>query len=130
MNNPALHHVGIVVPDESLVTMWVDLFGLEMGRRQFVPAYEAECIFTQGPRGLIEFVVPRGGVLAKFNKGMGGLHHVAFEVDDIVLAAKQLNEQGVELLESEPVDAGPLLINFISPIYTRGVTVELVQNVS
>ena len=29
------------------------------------------------PDGVIEFVVPRGGVLTKFNKGIGGLHHIA-----------------------------------------------------
>ena len=124
-----MHHVGIVVPDESQVRAWVDLFGLKEGRRQDVPEYEALCIFTRGPRGVIEFIIPSGGVLAKFNKGAGGLHHVAFEVDDLAAETERLAGQGVQLLEPKPVRAGPLLINFISPVYTRGVAVELVQTI-
>ena len=124
-----VHHVGVVVPDEAQVQTWIDLFGLEMGRRQYVPEYEALCLFTRGPRGLIEFIVPGGGVLAAFNKGNGGLHHVAFEVADLAAETRRLADQGGTLLEPEPVRAGPLLINFMSPVYTRGVAVELVQTI-
>lgn len=129
MNPGVLHHVGIVVPDEAQVQVWVGLFGLELGRRHYVPQYEAECVFVHGPRGLIEFIIPRGGVLAKFNKGVGGLHHVAFEVEDLAEETRRLAEQGIELLEAQPVRAGPILINFVAPVYTRGVTVELVQTI-
>lgn len=103
------------------------LLGLEPGRTQYVPRYEADCVFTRGAGGVIEFIVPRGGVLARFNKGLGGLHHIALEVDDIRHRSEQLRAEGVELLEREPVDAGRLLINFLPPAYTRGLIVELVQ---
>jgi hypothetical protein len=73
-------------------------------------------------------VVPDGGPLLKFNKGMGGLHHVAFEVADIVQLAKDFAAQDIQLLSPEPVQgAGNFLCNFLSPIYTRGLTVEYVQ---
>jgi len=93
----------------------------------YVPAYEADCIFTEGPGGCLELIIPRGGKLKSFNKGAGGLHHVALEVDDLAAESTRLESEGVRLLEASPVDAGDLLINFVPPAFTRGVIVELVQ---
>jgi catechol 2,3-dioxygenase-like lactoylglutathione lyase family enzyme len=119
--------VGIIVPDLEQVQALLDLLGLESGRTQYVPTYDADCIFTQGERGVVEFVVPRGGVLSRFNKGLGGLHHIALEVDNLESQSSELRAKGVELLSERPVDAGPILINFLPPAYTRGIIVELVQ---
>jgi len=119
--------VGIIVPDLEQVQVLLDLLGLESGRTQYVPPYDADCIFTQGERGVVEFVVPRGGVLTRFNKGLGGLHHIALEVDNLERQSGELRAKGVELLSERPVDAGPILINFLPPAYTRGIIVELVQ---
>jgi methylmalonyl-CoA/ethylmalonyl-CoA epimerase len=131
-----LHHVGIIVADEAQVDLLAALFGLTRGQREYVPDYEAECYFTGGEGvgtgaqvgAAIEFIVPRaGGKLSKFNKGFGGIHHIALEVDDLELAAVELRERGVKLLEDHPVDAGAILINFVPPLYTRGFIVELIQ---
>ncbi len=122
-----LHHVGIIVPDLEQVQVLLYLLGLESGRTQYVPPYDADCIFTRGERGVVEFVVPRGGVLTRFNKGLGGLHHIALEVADLEGQSSELRAKGVELLSEQPVDAGPILINFLPPAYTRGIIVELVQ---
>ena len=124
-----LHHVGIIVPDAEQMRGLMDLLGLKEGRRYYVPEYEAECVFTEGEGGAIEFILPRGGKLAKFNKGMGGLHHIALQVDSLEKASDELKAKGVELLESRPVDAGPIRINFLPPIYTRGIIVEYVEPV-
>jgi catechol 2,3-dioxygenase-like lactoylglutathione lyase family enzyme len=107
----------------------MELFGLEESYRGFVEQYQALCIFTE-PNGAspIEFVVPAGGVLKEFNRGAGGLHHVALTVDDIRASAAELATKGVELLEAEPIQgAGPFLCNFIPPQYTRGIIVELIE---
>jgi len=127
LGEPKLHHVGIVVPDMAQVCTLMELLGLEAGHTQYVSRYEAECIFTHGAGTVIEFVVPRGGVLTRFNKGMGGLHHIAFEVDDLESRSSELRAKGVVLLEEKPIDAGGLWINFLPPSYTRGIIVELVQ---
>lgn len=100
---------------------------LRPGREAYVDEYQADCIFSEGPGGCIEFIIPRGGKLKSFNKGVGGLHHVALEVDDLAAETARLHAEGVQLLEKSPVDAGDLLINFVPPIFTRGFTVELVQ---
>ena len=93
------HHVGIVVSSIAQVEDLVSLLGLRIGRRQYVPEYEAECVFTTGldpDASAIEFVVPRGGRLSQFNKGRGGLHHVAVEVEDLDHAQTELEQRQVE----------------------------------
>jgi methylmalonyl-CoA/ethylmalonyl-CoA epimerase len=124
-----LHHVGVIVPSEEQAQTLMDLLGLKESYRGFVEPYQALCIFTEPNGGSpLELVVPSGGVLKEFNRGIGGLHHVALAVDDIRATAHELAEQGVKLIEDEPVKgAGPFLCNFMPPQYTRGVTVEFIE---
>lgn len=122
-----LHHVGIICPDRASAETLIHLLGLRADSEEYVETYQADCIFTAGPGSRVELIIPRGGKLTKFNKGAGGLHHIALEVDDLAAASRSLEDQGVELLEKEPVDAGDLLINFVPPIHTRGLIVEFVQ---
>jgi methylmalonyl-CoA/ethylmalonyl-CoA epimerase len=126
---PPLHHVGIVQPSEEDAMALMALMGLEEDYRGYVPEWSALCIFTKAVAGSpIEFVVPSGGPLARFNKGAGGLHHIALQVPDIRALAVRIEAEGMKLLEPEPVKgAGPFLCNFLSPLYTRGITVEFVQ---
>ncbi|HEY2356697.1 MAG TPA: VOC family protein [Phenylobacterium sp.] len=124
-----LHHVGIVQPTESDAQALMSLLGLEEDYRGFVPQWSALCIFTKPHGGSpIEFVVPDGGPLERFNKGAGGLHHIALQVPDLDELARALEDEGMRLLETEHVKgAGDFLCNFLSPIYTRGITIEFVQ---
>jgi catechol 2,3-dioxygenase-like lactoylglutathione lyase family enzyme len=124
-----LHHVGIVQPTEADAKALMDLLGLVEDYRGFVPQWSALCIFTVAKSGSpIEFVIPDGGPLERFNKGAGGLHHVALQVPSLTDLAKALEAEGMKLLEPEPVKgAGPFLCNFLSPIYTRGITIEFVE---
>jgi methylmalonyl-CoA/ethylmalonyl-CoA epimerase len=129
---PPLHHVGIVSPSEEEAMALMALLGLAEDYRGFVPQWSALCIFTK-PNGAspIEFVVPDGGPLARFNKGAGGLHHIALQVPDLDALAARLEAEDMKLLESEHVKgAGDFLCNFLSPVYTRGVTIEFVQLLS
>ncbi len=122
-----VHHVGIIVPDEAQLQELCRICGVTPGRRQYVAEYQSDCIFSEGGCGVIEFIIPRGGKLAAFNKGFGGLHHIAIEVEDLNAASAALAADGVRLLESSPVDAGALLINFLPPVFSRGVVIEYVQ---
>jgi len=127
--NPPLHHVGIVQPSEDEALAMMAVLGLEEAHRGYVPQFQALCIFTRAAgRSPLEFVIPDGGPLVKFNKGAGGLHHVALEVPDLAALAQALEAEGMRLLEPEPVKgAGDFLCNFLSPGYTRGITIEFVQ---
>ena len=96
----------------------------------FVPQWSALCIFTKAAAGgsPIEFVIPDGGPLERFNKGAGGLHHIALQVPSLDALAKALDGEGMRLLEPTHVKgAGPFLCNFLSPVYTRGITIEFVE---
>jgi methylmalonyl-CoA/ethylmalonyl-CoA epimerase len=127
--SPPLHHVGIVQPSEEDAQTLMALLGLEEDYRGYVEQWSALCIFTRREAGSpIEFVVPNGGPLASFNKGAGGLHHIALQVPDLDAVARDLAAQDMKFIEAEHVKgAGNFLCNFLSPIYTRGLTVEYVQ---
>ena len=126
---PPLHHVGIVQTSEEDALQLMTLLGLQEDYRGFVPQFSALCIFTRRTEGSpIEFVIPDGGPLERFNKGAGGLHHIALQVPDLDALAQDLAAQDMRLLEPTHVKgAGNFLCNFLSPLYTRGVTIEYVQ---
>ncbi len=122
-----VHHVGIIVPSEEQAIVLTELLGLETGRREYVEKYQALCIFTKGEAGVIEWIVPQGGPLAKFNKGCGGIHHVAIEVESLDEITKIIEAKGAKLLEETPVNAGPIQIQFLSQIFTKGINIEFVE---
>lgn len=124
-----MHHVGIVQPTEADALAMMALLGLDEDYRGFVPEWSALCIFTKAARGSpIEFVVPDGGPLTKFNKGAGGLHHIALQVPSLDALAEALERDGMRLLEPTHVKgAGAFMCNFLSPLFTRGITIEFVE---
>lgn len=125
-----LHHVGIVVPDMAAADAYMALFGHTEDYRGYVEPFQCWCLFLTAPPGqaAVELVVPTGGSLTKFNKGAGGLHHYAYRVDDIARAQAELAGRDIRMIEPEAVKgAGDFLCNFVHPIATRGVLVELVQ---
>ena len=126
-----LHHVGVIVPTEKQAEDFMKLLGLEEAYRGFVEHYNALCIFTRGHGSSpVELVVPSGGVLQNFNRGIGGLHHIALAVDSLQALSEKLAEQGIEFLEPLPVrGAGPFMCNFLHPIHSQGVIVEYVQEI-
>ena len=101
-----MHHVGIVLPELSYAQDLIDMFGLEVDYKGFVDAYHADLIFTKygEKESPIEFIIPKEGVLTKFNNGKGGIAHIAFEVDDIEACSKELIDRGFEMLEKAPVE--------------------------
>ena len=130
MTDPAvLHHVGIVVPDADEMATMMTTLGLEEDYRGYVPEFFALCVFTKGNGASpVEFVIPDGGPLLKFNRGMGGLHHLAYLTASLDAKAAELAATGARFLEDRHVKgAGPFRCNFVSPIYTRGLTVEYIE---
>jgi len=129
MSPPVLHHVGIVVADAGEMAAQMAVLGLQEDFRGYVPEFRALCVFTRGNGASpVEFVIPDGGPLLNFNKGLGGLHHLAYLCPSLDAKRAELASQGMALLEAEHVKgAGPFRCNFLSPIYTRGLTIEFVE---
>lgn len=127
-----MHHVGVVLPTVEQAERLIQLFGLKVDYRGYVKSYHADLIFTQyGPNeSPIEFIIPHEGVLTKFNNGKGGIAHIAFEVEDVEAASRELEEQGLEMLEKAPVEGtSDIIVNFLRPRYSEGILFELVQTV-
>lgn len=127
--NYQLHHVGIILPSLDQAETFMQSMGFTESYRGFVTEWSCWCIFVKGNQGAaIELVVAEDGPLKRFNKGAGGVHHFAFQVDDIVAKSRELEERGFKMLEKNPIKgAGDFLCNFINPVTTRGIMMELVQ---
>lgn len=132
MKAKRLHHVGIILPSMEIAEEFMERFGLEKDYMEYVDAYQAHCLFTKyGPEeSPVELIIPTGGVLTEFRNGKGGLHHIAFEVDDVRAVAEEFEQQGLSMLETEPATgAGGIIVNFLRPRSGFGVLTEYIQKV-
>lgn len=126
-----LHHIGIVIKDMDTARQFLERFSLEEDYCEYVEAYHAYCLFTKyGPEeSPVELVIPTEGVLTEYNNGKGGIHHIAFEVDDVAAAKKEYEEKGLMMLEETAVQgAGDIIVNFLRPRFGFGVLVEFVES--
>ena len=127
-----LHHVGIIMTTMEKAEAFLEKFGLEKDYMEYVAAYHAYCLFTKytEKESPVELIIPTEGVLTEFNKGRGGLHHIAFDVKDVEASRREFEAAGMEMLETEAVEgAGGILVNFLRPRYGMGVLVEFVQQI-
>lgn len=127
-----VHHWGIVLPTVEKAEAFIKQFGLVEDYRGYVEAYDANLIFTTHGDGhdAIEFIIPLSGVLTEFNKGKGGIAHIAYLVDDIEATSAELRAQGFEMLESKATKGtDEIIVNFIRPKYTQGILVELIEQI-
>lgn len=128
-----MHHVGIVISTMEKAEEFLKRWGLEADYTGYVKAYKADLIFTKygSNSSPIELIIPNeGSVLKNFNKGNGGIAHIAFEVDDVEKWREHFEENGMEMLEKEAVEGTEdIIVNFLRPKYNDGILVELVQTV-
>jgi len=132
MQRTRLHHIGIIMPTMALAEEFLALFGFEKDYMEYVEEYQADCLFTSyGPdESPVELIIPRGGPLADFQGGKGGIHHIALEVADVEAAREEYEAAGKEMLERVPVaGAGGILVNFLRPRHGLGVLVEFVERI-
>ena len=77
---------------------------------------------------LLQSTTPEGQIAKFISKKGQGIHHIAFEVDDIQAELDRLNGKGVRLINEKPyVNAHGDLVAFLHPKSTFGVLVELIQ---
>ena len=129
----ALHHTGVVVADLADAEAKYRALGFTDGERISVPAQAIEAIvYPTGEGRYLELISPTDaeGPIAKFMAKRGeGMHHVAYQVDDIVAELDRLRDAGVRLIDETPRVGAHVgwLIAFIHPESTNGVLTELVQ---
>ncbi len=130
-----INHLGIASPtlDEAMGRMG-KLFGMEVDHVEDVPEQRVRtAFFPVGPSTLeyLEATDPEGPVGKFLEKKGPGIHHVAFEVDNVDEAVKELLAKGVRMIDKEPrAGAHGCRIAFIHPAETGGVLMELCQSPS
>jgi len=129
-----VHHLGIAVPDiEEALTTYVHLFGGTLEHRQLIEeqGVNAASVLVGGAR--IELLAPTGPdtPVGKFLAKRGpGMHHIAYEVDDVGAELRRLAADGVNLIDERPRRGlFGLEVAFIHPDAVHGVLAELVANV-
>jgi methylmalonyl-CoA/ethylmalonyl-CoA epimerase len=127
-----LHHTAVVVEDLDAADAHYRALGFAPGERISVPEQAIEAIvYAAGEGCWLELISPTDaeGPIAKFMGKRGeGMHHVAYEVEDIVAELARLKAAGVRLIDETPrKGAHDWTIAFIHPESTNGVLIELVQ---
>lgn len=129
-----IEHIGIAVKDlEASNNLFEKLFG--------APAYKEEAVesegvktsfFMNGPNKieLLEATNPDSPIAKFIEKKGEGIHHIAFDVEDIESEMKRLAAEGFILLNDKPKKgADNKLVAFLHPKTTNGVLIELCQEI-
>jgi methylmalonyl-CoA/ethylmalonyl-CoA epimerase len=129
-----IEHIGIAVKDlEFSNTLFEKLFG--------APAYKSEVVesegvttsfFLNGPNKieLLAATNPESPIAKFIEKKGEGIHHIAFDVEDIVSEIARLQKEGFVVLNETPKKgADNKLVAFLHPKSTNGVLIELCQEV-
>ena len=129
-----LNHVAIAVPDlQAGVATYRDALGAKVTAPQAEPAHGVTVVFIELPNTKIELLEPLGDAspIAAFlaKNPSGGIHHVCYEVDDILAARDHLKGQGARVLgDGEPkIGAHGKPVLFLHPKDFNGTLVELEQ---
>lgn len=129
-----LNHVAIAVRNlEGAISVYRDALGASISEPQAQPEHGVTVVFVTLPNTKIEFLEPLGenSPIAKFleRNPDGGIHHVCYEVDDIIAARDRLKAQGARVLgDGEPkIGAHGKPVLFLHPKDFLGTLTELEQ---
>jgi methylmalonyl-CoA/ethylmalonyl-CoA epimerase len=125
-------HIGIAVKELAIsIPLFEKLLNSQCYKTEMVDSEKVNtAFFKQGDTKieLLESTDPNG-IVAKFIAKKGeGMHHIAFEADDIYVEIKRLKNEGFVLLNEEPKEgADNKLVCFLHPKGTNGVLIEICQ---
>ncbi len=129
-----VEHIGIAVKDLSVsIPLFERLLGSSCYKTETVASEQVETAFFLQNGGKIELVqsTQPDGVIAKYIDKKGeGMHHIAFEVPDILVEMERLKKEGFTLLNETPKKgADHKLVCFVHPKDCNGVLIELCQTI-
>jgi methylmalonyl-CoA/ethylmalonyl-CoA epimerase len=127
-----IHHVAYVVADiDAALERLGTSFGLRPAIREVMEDQGVEAVLCGPPGGAVELIRPLDdeSAVARFLEERGeGMHHIAFEVDDLAAALDDLRGRGAELIDERPRRGlGGHLVAFVHPRSANGVLTELVE---
>lgn len=129
-----IEHIGIAVKDlEAGNDIYTSLLGKAPYKLEEVESEGVLTSFFQVGESKIELLqaTTADSAIAKYIEKKGeGIHHIAFEVEDIYASMKEMAEKGFRILNEEPKrGADNKLVCFIHPKSANGVLVELCQTI-
>ena len=129
-----LNHVAIAVPDlAAAIAVYRDTLGASVSEPQALPEHGVTVVFIDTGNSKIELLEPLGenSPIAAFldRNPSGGIHHLCYEVDDIIAARDRLKASGARVLgDGDPrIGAHGKPVLFLHPKDFQGTLVELEQ---
>ena len=127
-----IDHLGIAVNSiDAGKQFWTDVLGLPFEGSEIVEEQKVNTGFFpvgESEVELLESTAPDGPIAKYIEKKGTGIQHIAFRVDDIEAALKELRESGIRLIDETPrKGAGGAKIAFLHPKSTGGVLVEICE---
>ncbi len=129
-----LNHVAIAVADlEAAAAQYRDVLGATVSPPQPEPDHGVTVVFVELPNTKVELLHPlgEGSPIAAFlaKNPAGGMHHICYEVDDIIAARDKLKSEGARVLgDGEPkIGAHGKPVLFLHPKDFCGTLVEIEQ---
>jgi methylmalonyl-CoA/ethylmalonyl-CoA epimerase len=127
----AVHHIGIVVRSiDKALAVYRDTLGMAMLKEETIEDQGVRAALLDSGNSFLELLeptVPDTGIARYLEKRGEGLHHVCFEVNDIVASLAEYKSSGLELIDEAPRDGLTGSIAFLHPAGLHGVLIELVH---
>ena len=129
-----IEHIGIAVNNlEEASIIYEKLFGAPAYKEEEVASEGVKtAFFSSGPNKieLLEATNPESPIAKFITKKGEGIHHIAFDVEDILLEISRLKNEGFVILNEVPKKgADNKLVAFLHPKSTNGVLIELCQEI-
>jgi len=127
-----IDHIGIAVKNlEETLKFYEDVLGIKCVSQEVVEEQKVKVAFLPVGDTEVELLesTSEDGPIARFIEKKGeGIQHIAFKVDNIEEAIKELEEKGVRMIDEQPrYGAGGARIAFLHPKSTSGVLIEISQ---
>lgn len=127
-----LNHIGIAVEDlDAAARLYRDVLGFEVIGEEVVEDQKVRTLKLRVGETTIELLEPTAddSPISNFLKKRGsGIHHLAYDVEDIEEALAKMKAQGLRLIDETPrIGTGGHRIAFVHPKSTAGVLTELIE---
>ena len=127
-----LNHIAIAVPDiDKASNAWEKALGAKISSLQTLPEHGVKVVFIEAPNTKVELLEPldQNSPISKFllKNPNGGMHHICYEVEDILTASKKLILSGAKILgDGTPrIGAHGNPVIFLNPSDFSGTLIEL-----
>jgi len=127
-----IDHIGVAVEDlDAAIALYREAFAMGEQHRETVAEFGVEAVLLEIGDGHVELLKPTGpdsGVAKFLDRNGPGIHHVAYQTDDIDSALAAVREAGMTLIDEQPrIGIRKSRVAFLHPKSTGGVLTELVE---